>query len=772
MIFFAITALFGVLAATEHLLFILALFSIFILFLMKKKKYRRVHIILILFTFLLFFMKTVIEEKMHLTSFSGTETVFQLHVEDLARFNGDQLTISVEEKNTSEKLLVKYNMKTEEEKRKLQKYLAPGQTFNVKGILKDPPISTNENAFDYQIYLRRNHISWILWADKLELVDEGFTPNILQAIKIIRLHGIHHIETYFSEETVPLAIALIFGSSDFISADLMDDYRELGIIHLLAISGLHISIIVAIIYFLLLRVGVTREKSLMILLFCLPVYSILAGASPSVIRSVLMTMLIIVGKRWGEFFSIKTVDAISITFLLYVFTSPYAIYHIGFQLSFLVTYTLLISSPYLLKRYSHPLSLLFATSLLSTVCSAPLLLYYFFEFSLISVVVNIIYIPLFNIVILPFLLLVFILSLFIKDFFTPFLHLLNVIIVLTNTLTEKIAGLPWNTVVLGRPANLYCAVYLCGIYLFFTLWEKEKRGFIQKAGLIFFPILLFTGQFFLQQFNPNGEITFIDVGQGDAIYIRLPFGRGNYLIDTGGNVQWQELNEWQKKEKPFDVGRDVVVQFLKSKGVTKLDKLIITHGDADHAGGAEAVLKNIKVRELVLPDRLKYSEFEKELIEKVKKEKISLRFVHQGDSWSTSQERFLILAPQEKTIMEGNNASIVLYTNLGGQRWLFTGDLEKEGENLLMEKYPTLSVDVLKAGHHGSKSSTTEPFIKQMKPKIAVISVGENNRFKHPHTEVIARLEKHNIHIMRTDTSGAITYTFAKKTGTFSLHNP
>ena len=137
-----------------------------------------------------------------------------------------------------------------------------------------------------------------------------------------------------------------------------------------------------------------------------------------------------------------------------------------------------------------------------------------------------------------------------------------------------------------------------------------------------------------------------------------------------------------------------------------------------------------------------------------------------------ARDRFYILSPEGNSQGDSNNGSIVLYTKLGGLKWLFTGDLEAEGEEKLMKKNPTLNVDVLKVGHHGSKSSTTEDFLEKISPQWAIISVGENNRYQHPHQEVLDRLQKNEINIYRTDQLGAITYTFREETGTFSVQNP
>ena len=150
----------------------------------------------------------------------------------------------------------------------------------------------------------------------------------------------------------------------------------------------------------------------------------------------------------------------------------------------------------------------------------------------------------------------------------------------------------------------------------------------------------------------------------------------------------------------------------------------------------------MRVQELVLPDRKEKNELERKLIGMAQSEGIAIRYVHGGDRWKVGENRFYILSPEVNSQSDSNDGSIVIYTELGGLKWLFTGDLEAEGEEKLMKKNPTLSVDVLKVGHHGSKSSTTEDFLEKISPQRAIISVGENNRYQHPHQEVLKRIAR------------------------------
>ncbi|MDF2856342.1 MAG: hypothetical protein K0Q87_2193, partial [Neobacillus sp.] len=237
----------------------------------------------------------------------------------------------------------------------------------------------------------------------------------------------------------------------------------------------------------------------------------------------------------------------------------------------------------------------------------------------------------------------------------------------------------------------------------------------------------------------------------------------------GGIVSFPE-EEWKRKKKPYEVGRDVVVPFLKGKGITKIDMLILTHGDMDHIGGAFSVITELRVGQIIMPSVAEPSETEESLIQLAKKMGIPVVKIFEGGQWESRNSEFNVLAPEKEYKGERNSGSIALFARVGGLNWFFGGDLEQNGEERIIMKYPQMTIDVLKAGHHGSKTSTSERFINQIKPKVALISAGEKNRYGHPHNEVLERLN--SIAVYRTDKHGAITYRFYQDNGTFSGYLP
>ena len=263
--------------------------------------------------------------------------------------------------------------------------------------------------------------------------------------------------------------------------------------------------------------------------------------------------------------------------------------------------------------------------------------------------------------------------------------------------------------------------------------------------------------FFLSKHPLQNEVTVVDVGQGDSLFLRDVRGK-TVLIDVGGKVAFENKQEWQKRDMDSNAER-TLIPYLNSRGVSRIDQLVLTHTDTDHIGDMEEVAKHFDIGEvLVSPGSLTVPNF----VERLKVMRTKVRVVKAGDSLPIMGSHLQVLYPNQ-TGDGGNNDSLVLYGKLLDKTFLFTGDLEEAGEAELLASYPPFSIDVLKAGHHGSKGSSSPEFLAQLQPKIALISAGQNNRYKHPHQETLDRLKKINSQVYRTDQQGAIRFIGLKK---------
>ncbi|MCM3599508.1 DNA internalization-related competence protein ComEC/Rec2 [Robertmurraya korlensis] len=761
-IYFALASLLALVTAFQTQVVVkVSLFLFLILFLCYKRFSKR-NIFIIFLIVLVFYTKARIDINRNESVFQGSETQFVVSFQDEVKLNGSLLS-GYGKDTTGERLLIKYRMKSEKEKSRLNEERLLGYSCQLTGSLKAVNGQTNPNAFDYQSYLNHQHIHWQLVVDRWSDCEEHKGPILI--VKKQRQRAIELLESYFPESVASLASALLFGERQIIDPSLEKAYQKLGIIHLLAISGANVALYVSIIHYIGVRLGVTRERMIVVLLLYLPVFVYLSGASPPVFRAAMMMFLFLFLRLVSQS-TLSRLDICSIIFMVYTFFSPYLLFDVGFQLSFSVTFSLLLSTKGLLKPSKF---LLIKASFISQLSSLPIVLYHFYEFSLLSLLANLVYIPIFSIIINPvFITLFFLLFIFGKPI-SFMIKPMDFLITSMNQLTVWLASFPFQTVTIGRPSQWIILVLICTIIYLFYKWETGKT---RKRQLISILPLLFTLAFsyYLSHYSFSGQITFVDVGQGDSIVIQNGFHKKTYVIDTGGTVSFHE-EEWEKPRNPFEVGNDILVPFLKGKGVSTIDKLILTHGDMDHIGGARSVLETMRVEELILPYVTNRSNLENEIIQLAKEKKTTVIFVKDGMSWKENGSSFKIVNP----IIEQddrNDNSVVIHVKIGGLFWLFTGDLGEEGEERLLREYPTLRVDVLKIGHHGSKSSTSATLLQAYQPKVAVISVGETNRFGHPHQEVLDRLKERNIKIFRTDKDGAISYTFQNGIGTFSKHIP
>lgn len=770
-IYVSFAALTGMLAAFNYFVVFIIVFVTIILFLYKRKGFSNKELFIIGAIFIIFFTRSEWAEKTNNTKLTGDEKNFIINVQDDLKIDGDRFSAIGKDIAKQEKLVMTYKLNSEKEKQLLSEQMKLNMVCKITGSLQQPMPATNQNAFHYKQYLNRNSIFWILEIQHIDLTNcIPQKKSLLSFFRTLRQDGTSYVSNNFPKESAPIAIALLFGDRKFIEEDILKSYQKLGIVHLLAISGLHVGMLTGMMYYIGIRTGITREKMTTALLLFLPCYAMITGAAPSVIRAVCMMILFLILKKWGERLSLLTIDIISIVFIGYTFFSPFVIYEVGFQLSFSISFALILSAPILLKRYIHPIYLLFATSFICHLAATPTLFYYFYEASLVSSFANVLFVPLFSLIILPLVILFFLLHLLFGTSIQFLLSPFNSLIVWMDYFTKKLALLPFTTITLGKPPLIILVFYIIIFPFFFSLWEKSRsRKQLLRIALVPACVFLFHGLSNL--ITPYGEITFIDVGQGDSIFIRLPHGRGNYLIDTGGTLTFQ-TEDWRVRQKQFEVGKDVVVPFLKSKGITTIHKLILTHGDMDHMGGAKEVLKELKVKELILPISPELSALEKEILLLAEQQNVSFQFTKAGENFRAGNHTFQTLSPQNANEENRNNGSIVIYTKLGGLRWLFTGDLEKTGEEQLLHKYNNLKIDVLKVGHHGSKTSTSEGFLDRVEPKLAVVSAGRNNRYGHPNVEVLNNLQERNIQVLRTDKHGAITYIFKKDNGTFSVQLP
>ncbi|MFD1705469.1 DNA internalization-related competence protein ComEC/Rec2 [Siminovitchia sediminis] len=756
-VYVALAALLGILTAFEPG-FLTILFLLLIIIRVKYIKNQN-YFFFFCTTVLIFFLLSEFTKARHHSSYATSGKIQEpVTLLESPQFDGNRIK-AVAITPAKEKVLLQYLMSAENEKNDLFQKLRSGMTCHVDGILTRPEPNRNEHAFNYALYLERKNIHWILEADRIA-ADSCYAHrnSVTAVLQNMRATGIQIIENKFPERLSAYTAALVFGDRSLMSEESERAYQRLGIVHLLAISGLHVGIIAGAVYFLCIKMGLTREFAFWLLIVFLPMYAVLTGGNPPVIRAVIMTTLLLLSKRWR--LPLSAVDVISISFIAFLMVNPMLVYHVGFQLSYAVSFSLLMSS-FLLDHHRSALRKMIHISVVSALSSAPILAYHFYEFSLLSLAANLLYVPFYTLILLPAALVLFILSFTEIPAFNSLVYLLDQMVSLSENIANAASTVPFAVHVTGKPSA--CGmIFICGgTFLYFLLREKNVQPFKAILPLIF---ILFFYSVFLK-YSPYGEVVFIDVGQGDSILIKLPYNRGTYLIDTGGQLTFPR-EEWEERTAPYQVGRDTLIPLLKSKGIHRIDKLILTHSDIDHIGAANDVLKELRVGEIWISPNSWEKPVMANLLHVAWEQKIKVKEVQAGENWKNKSGTFQFVFPFD-TYYEGNNDSLVLYASMGGLTWLFTGDVEEAGEIEMISAYKHLDIDVLKVAHHGSRGSTSKMFVEYIQPQYAVISAGKSNRYGHPHPEVIDILETEKVHIFRTDKNGGVHYRFTSKKGTF-----
>ena len=369
----------------------------------------------------------------------------------------------------------------------------------------------------------------------------------------------------------------------------------------------------------------------------------------------------------------------------------------------------------------------------------PILSFYFAEFQPWSILLTFVFSFLFDLVFLPLLSILFALS-----FLYPVIQL-NFIFEWLEGMIRLVSQVASRPLVFGQPNAWLLILLLISLALVYDLRKNIKKLTVLS--------LLITGLFFLTKYPLENEITMLDVGQGESIFLRDVTGK-TILIDVGGKAESdKKIEKWQEKTTTSNAQRSLI-PYLKSRGVAKIDQLILTNTDKEHVGDLLEVTKAFHVGEILVS---KGSLKQKEFVAELEATKTKVRSVTTGENLPIFGSQLELLSPR-KIGDGGYDDSLVLYGKLLDKNFLFTGNLEEKGEKDVLKHYPDLEVDVLKTGQHGNKKSSSSAFLEQLKPEMTLISVGKNNRTKLPHQETLTRLEGINSKVYRTDQHGAIRF--------------
>ena len=627
------------------------------------------------------------------------------------KIKNEKITIKL---NTDEKILINYYIKNNENYSNLK----IGSIIKVEGKLDYPKKNTNFNLFNYKNYLLSEKIYFVLTANKITYIKD--TDNIFFKAKNLLINYINNFKTK------DYLYTFILGNTSLLEQDTKESFQNNGISHLFAVSGMHITLISTLLMYLLKKITKNHDISYIITIFILLFYTFITNFSSSILRAFLLFLLIYINKKFK--FNLKTIEIIMLILLILLMYNPFYIYSIGFKFTFIISIILILFSKKI-NNFKNYFSKLLMTSLISFFVSLPIVINNFFEINLISPLLNLIFVPFISIIIFPFSLISLIFPFLDNIFYIIVKFMENISIYINNTLSINI---------IIEKMNLIMIV----IYYLLTLICLNKvlvKKYIYVLPIITL-ILIYSN---INYFNKNLIVTMLDVGQGDSLMIAFPNNKGNILIDTGGIVNFTKNN--------YEISTSTIIPYLKSIGIKKINYLVLTHGDFDHMGEAINLVDNFNVEKVIF-NCGSYNDLEKDLIKVLDKNKIEYYSCIKELNIDNNKLYFL----NTKEYDNENDNSNVIYTELYGYKFMFMGDAGVEKEMDILNKYNLSNIDVLKVGHHGSKTSSSKSFINEANPKYSIISVGKNNRYGHPNKEVLNTLKYSKIY--RTDQVGSIMF--------------
>lgn len=718
-------------------------------------------------------------------SFSGT-TVYQPErgaAWDACYATGEVQLLSDPSQRVSAKFLIRFQA--------LQP-LRYGKRLTLTGVLRQPQTKRNPGGFDYRAYLDRQDIAGIIDVKGLLRIGEqtGFPP--LQWIEALRIRTEGLIDVIYTEaeEGTPLLEpslhaqllkGILLGKRSDVPTETLDTFRNSGTFHVLAVSGLHVGLVAMFCYLGFSLFRFPQKVLCLLTILAVLIYACLIGFRPSVFRASLMAILFLVATlidRDADLYNLLAFAALVLLLL-----NPQQVWDVGFQLSFVAVASIVYFVPKmerplrrlwdsaadsssesegtLLTRFRNVaikwLVLSYLVTLAAQIGTSPLIAYHFYRAYPLGVIVGPFAVGLVSLIVA-----VGMASVCIGFIWFPLAELLgflnHAIISIFLTLIGMF-GQAWGVVKVTPPTFGLFVLYIA-ICLGITHWRSVYRQWrvASLVGLSVVAIWVWD-----TAFHEKGkllEIITLDVGQGDAAIVRFPDNR-TMLVD--GGIQQSYYSNQKQKWIEYDVGNRIIEPYLDLNGIRKIDIVVLTHPDLDHGGGLAYILENFKVGQVLgISDMPLDSGTHRRLHSIAKARGIPYAFPYAGEIEFTPTVTLNLLHPLDAASTDlldddKNDDSLVLKITYGEVDVLFTGDIGKRAESRLIASGQDLRSEILKVPHHGSRTSSTAPFLDAVQPRYAIFSLGQSNQYQFPHADVIERYRARRCQMLRTDNAGAIT---------------
>lgn len=647
----------------------------------------------------------------------------------------DKLSLVLSQNKTGSDLLIVSDDLSVEDELKLHSHISVTGTISLFSPARNP------GEFNSLEYYRSRGIICKIYASEIQMISDALLP-ISESLYQLRKKIVNVFSKALESDEAAILSSIATGDRTALTSDIKELFKSGGISHILCVSGMHISLLGSIILWLLSRLKINRHIALVVACIITFFYALLCGMSVSTIRALLtffVQALAFFLKR--QYDRLSTLSLIMITMLI---TNPLLCQNSGFIFSFWSVFSFTVISEADTKNK-------IIDAILLQLFSMPIVALYYYELPLFSFAINLLLVPYLGVVLMLGILggLVGVIFPGAEEIVLFPCHIVLRAYIFVCDLVNK---LPLSTITTGAPSPIKLIIYFVLLFgLIILIQHKPKLNRLAPViGLFVFTIFLSVSP------NPRSVITFLDVGQGDGIFIADSCGT-TYFVDGGST---------SKKE----IGQYTLLPFLKYNGIKNIDYWIVSHGDSDHVNGLiELLEKNYPISHIVIADNSPAADNISRITALSHDKNIPLIKAHKGNTLHAKKDgaSLLFLWPSSDEVFEDiNSASLVFTYEDNGFSAIFTGDISSEDEKKIVSSLAskrTLDIDLLKVAHHGSKYSGSDDFLSVTSPKTAVISCGIGNIYHHPHSESLYALKKHSCQIFRTDYSGAITINYNSK---------
>ena len=668
------------------------------------------------------------------------------------KVNGDLVTgtATLEVGTKHEKVFFYYVLESESEQQAFLQ-LREVVRVSVEGTIEEIEHARNKGNFDAKNY----YLSLgALHTLKVERLNSGrkSVSGFWSFVEHLRSWLLQVVRAQKDSRIKQYTLALLLADRSGFSEEEWEQYKQLGLLHLLAISGLHISLMVACIERLSWRNGITREKTRGLLVLFVVLYGFVIGWNISGTRAIGMVVFAAVSKPFIRKRGSMQMDCLLWMAIASILLWPGILLNVAFQLSYGLTAIIIFLSRWqraVLPRIRANVWVPIGMSLIAL----PLLCQYFFYWNALSILLTTLFSVLFEMLLFP-LLTAYLFAVLLS--FAPLIEVLTtvgegILTGLSRVLTFC-QQLSFTKFTLGIWDKWEVVLYLAILIVVGILFEKRKMTI--KKGVL--GVLAILALLIEVPYHWGTELVMVDVGQGDSILLLAPGWNQATLIDTGGLSDFKQKEAWRNRKKR-DQGITTVVPALQAEGLSELSQVMLSHGDEDHVGNLKTIAKHLTIRQLIIGKGMEKIPLMQEM--KKKYPKIQWRLVLSGDEWKWNETKWKVLWPKDLSHAENEDSILALVTVMK-QTILLTGDASEKVEEAVVKDNPHLQFSILKAGHHGSRTSSGEALLRLVQPRLAFISCGKHNHYGHPSPETLARLKASGAIIFRTDQDGQIRLRF------------